>query len=254
MWSPERWHRPISLRAGHRLDEDAALGCFMIVPVRPVVELRVGVARRHDQRWIFLGQTGPWASWSDVGGYDPPKSTAQPATPSGPSSRPISISPRWNWATAAGPTERHVITSTACAARSYDPTPPRHRIKEIRDNLHARIEDARHEGWLGVVDGLQISLDGARQKFDQLAAQRDTVNLGMPNYSNITTPTSPGALPKPLQINCSENKRGFGFHPLGGVVREYRRKSSDAAAPGATPGRREARVRGEVSRRRASRW
>ncbi|WP_239135558.1 hypothetical protein, partial [Actinoplanes derwentensis] len=64
----------------------------------------------------------------------------------------------------------------------------RHRIEEIRDNLHARITEARHEGWLGEVDGLQISLAGARQKLDQLdqlAAQRDTVNLGMPSYSNI---------------------------------------------------------------------
>src|SRR5688500_6175212 len=33
-----------------------------------------------------------------------------------------------------------------------------------RDNLHARIAEARREGWLGEVDGLQISLIGAREK------------------------------------------------------------------------------------------
>jgi hypothetical protein len=39
---------------------------------------------------------------------------------------------------------------------------------EIRDNLHARIAEARQQGWLGEVDGLQISLTGARQKLVQL--------------------------------------------------------------------------------------
>ena len=31
-----------------------------------------------------------------------------------------------------------------------------------RHNLHARIAEARQQGWLGEVDGLQISLTGAR--------------------------------------------------------------------------------------------
>jgi hypothetical protein len=61
-------------------------------------------------------------------------------------------------------------------------------MQEIRDNLLARIDEARREGWLGEVDGLQISLIGVRQKLaqlDQLVAQRQTVNLGLPNFSSI---------------------------------------------------------------------
>jgi integrase len=81
----------------------------------------------------------------------------------------------------------HEHSCLRCPLLRPDPA-GRHRIEEIRDNLHARIDEARHEGWLGEVDGLQISLAGARQKLDQLdqlAAQRDTVSLGMPSFSSI---------------------------------------------------------------------
>ncbi len=50
----------------------------------------------------------------------------------------------------------------------------RPRLVEIRDNLNARIAEARREGWLGEVDGLQISLTSAREKLaqlDQIAAK-----------------------------------------------------------------------------------
>ena len=59
---------------------------------------------------------------------------------------------------------------------------------EIRDNLHARIAEARQQGWLGEVDGLQISLTGARQKLaqlDQIAAKPTSTHLGMPSFPQI---------------------------------------------------------------------
>lgn len=59
-------------------------------------------------------------------------------------------------------------------------------MEEIRDNLVARIVEAEREGWLGEVEGLQVSLAGAQQKLaqvDQFAAQKTTVNLGMPTYN-----------------------------------------------------------------------
>jgi hypothetical protein len=59
---------------------------------------------------------------------------------------------------------------------------------EIRDNLHARIAEARREGWLGEVDGLQISLNGARQKLaqlDQIATKTTSTELGMPTFTQI---------------------------------------------------------------------
>jgi hypothetical protein len=65
----------------------------------------------------------------------------------------------------------------------------RGRLIEVRDNLIARIAEARNHGWLGEADGLQISLAGARQKLDQLdqmtAARSTSVHLGMPTFPQI---------------------------------------------------------------------
>ena len=86
----------------------------------------------------------------------------------------------------------HEHSCLRCPLLRPDPA-GRHRIEEIRDNLRARIDEARREGWLGELDGLQISLAGARQKLaqlDQLAAHRDTVTLGMPSFSNIVGRTN----------------------------------------------------------------
>jgi Phage integrase family len=44
----------------------------------------------------------------------------------------------------------------------------RNRIAEIRDNLTARITEAQHEGWLGEVEGLKVSLAGAENKLAQI--------------------------------------------------------------------------------------
>ncbi|MEV6765028.1 hypothetical protein AB0N16_31175 [Streptomyces sp. NPDC051105] len=65
----------------------------------------------------------------------------------------------------------------------------RARLVEIRDNLIARIAEAEREGWLGEVEGLQVSLAGAQDKLAQLdaeAARRSTsVSLGMPTFGQI---------------------------------------------------------------------
>lgn len=62
---------------------------------------------------------------------------------------------------------------------------PTHRLEEVRDNLIARIDEARREGWLGELEGLQISLAGARAKLaqlDQMTIPSPTkpVDLGIP--------------------------------------------------------------------------
>jgi hypothetical protein len=42
------------------------------------------------------------------------------------------------------------------------------RLAEIVTNLHERIREATERGWLGEVEGLQVSLAGARQKLQQM--------------------------------------------------------------------------------------
>lgn len=56
----------------------------------------------------------------------------------------------------------------------------RDRLVEIRDNLMSRIAEAEREGWLGEMEGLQISLAGAEDKLDQIDRRSSSTDLGMP--------------------------------------------------------------------------
>jgi len=66
----------------------------------------------------------------------------------------------------------------------------RDRLAEIIANLTARIAEAEQKGWLGEVEGLQVSLAGAREKLAQIdnrLARRAATDLGMP-----ANPAPPG--------------------------------------------------------------
>ncbi|TXK12347.1 site-specific integrase [Microbacterium hatanonis] len=52
------------------------------------------------------------------------------------------------------------------------------RFVEIVDNLEARIAEALENNWLGEVEGLQVSLAGARDKLERV--RRKPVSLGIP--------------------------------------------------------------------------
>jgi hypothetical protein len=61
----------------------------------------------------------------------------------------------------------HEHACVRCPMLWPDPA-QRGRLVEIRDNLHARIAEAAREGWLGEMEGLQVSLAGMEGKLDQL--------------------------------------------------------------------------------------
>ena len=66
---------------------------------------------------------------------------------------------------------------------------------EIHNNLLERIAEAKHQGWLGEVDGLQVSLAATRQKLaqiDERAANTTIVNLGIPDFSHVAGRTITG--------------------------------------------------------------
>jgi hypothetical protein len=74
----------------------------------------------------------------------------------------------------------------------------RPRIAEIRDNLIARIAEAEREGWLGEVEGLQISLAGANDniaQIDRRSPAATAVNIGMPTIAGIAENTTPPPIP-----------------------------------------------------------
>lgn len=61
----------------------------------------------------------------------------------------------------------HEHACVRCPMLWPDPA-QRTRLVEIRDNLTARVAEAESEGWLGEVEGLQISLAGALEKLGQI--------------------------------------------------------------------------------------
>jgi hypothetical protein len=99
----------------------------------------------------------------------------------------------------------HEHACIRCPLLRPDPA-QRPRLAEVRDNLTARIAEARRENWAGEAEGLQVSLAAADQKLaqmDQIAARRrDTVtHLGMPGHAPAIsrTVTTPATLPEPTR-------------------------------------------------------
>ncbi|MFF5846996.1 tyrosine-type recombinase/integrase [Streptomyces massasporeus] len=87
----------------------------------------------------------------------------------------------------------HEHACIRCSMLRPDPA-QRARLTEIRDNLLARLTEAEREGWLGEIEGLEISLAGAQEKLALLDAEqartRRTVDLGMPSFANLAGRTS----------------------------------------------------------------
>lgn len=83
----------------------------------------------------------------------------------------------------------HEHACIRCPLLRPDPA-QRARLEEIRDNLEARIIEAKREGWLGEIEGLQISLAGAKNKLAQLKTSSEhraaNIHLGIPAFSQVT--------------------------------------------------------------------
>jgi hypothetical protein len=87
----------------------------------------------------------------------------------------------------------HEHACVRCPMLKPDPA-QQPRLEEIRDNLEARITEAKHEGWLGEIEGLQVSLAGAKNKLAQLDAstkrRTKSIELGIPSFTQIAGRTS----------------------------------------------------------------
>lgn len=57
-----------------------------------------------------------------------------------------------------------------------DPT-QRRRLEELIEALEERKNEAEQRGWLGELEGIEISINAAREKLSQMMRQ---VSLGMP--------------------------------------------------------------------------
>jgi Phage integrase family len=67
----------------------------------------------------------------------------------------------------------HEHACVRCSMLWPDPA-QRGRLVEIRDNLIARIEEADREGWIGEVEGLQVSIAAATDKLAQIDRRANT--------------------------------------------------------------------------------
>lgn len=99
----------------------------------------------------------------------------------------------------------HEHACVRCSLLRPDPA-QRPRLEEIRNNLEARIIEAKREGWLGEVEGLQVSLSGAKDKIAQiettLQSQAGTVTLGLSTFTSLAGRTT--STPQP---NCGQVQR-----------------------------------------------
>lgn len=81
----------------------------------------------------------------------------------------------------------HEHACVRCSLLRPDPA-QRARLDEIRNNLEARIMEAKREGWLGEVEGLQISYSGVKDKLAQidttLHRRATATELGMPSFAS----------------------------------------------------------------------
>ena len=88
-----------------------------------------------------------------------------------------------------------------CLVLQIDPR-QRSRLVETIHNLRERIREARGSGWLGEVEGLQVSLDAATAKLNSLRrapadGRPQLVEPGMPIFTDhAPPPTQEAELPE----------------------------------------------------------
>ncbi|MFF4020694.1 hypothetical protein [Streptomyces sp. NPDC001843] len=80
----------------------------------------------------------------------------------------------------------HQHACVRCSLLRPEPS-QRDRLIEIRYNLLHRIAEAQREGWLGEVEGLEISLAGVEEKLTQLDTARkpSVIHLGLPTFGQV---------------------------------------------------------------------
>ncbi|MFJ2241815.1 tyrosine-type recombinase/integrase [Streptomyces sp. NPDC087859] len=161
--------------AGHA-NINTTMGYHAIYPAETIEAHRAFISRRRALRPAQEYRTPTDAEWEDFLGHF--------------ERRILSVG---TCARAYGTACIHEHACVRCSLLRPDPA-QRGRLVEIRDNLIARITEARTEGWLGEIEGLEVSLSGARDKLALLDAEQgsagQTVDLAMPSFTNLAGRTS----------------------------------------------------------------
>ena len=167
------------LVAGHR-DINTTIGYKAVYPEEVINGHRAFIARRRALRPAEEYRTPSDEEWAEFTGLQ---------------LRKLSLG---TCGRTYNPPCIHEHSCIRCPLLRPDPA-QRGRLLQIRDNLTARIAEARQQGWTGEAGGLQISLAAADRKLaqmSQIAARRATaVSLGMPSFPDVagravTTPAT----------------------------------------------------------------
>jgi hypothetical protein len=170
------------LVAGHK-DINTTMGYKAVYPEEVINGHRAFIARRRALRPGAEYRTPTDAEWDEFLGHFERRKLAL-----------------GDCGRAYGTSCIHEHSCVRCPMLRIDPA-QRHRLREIRDSLSARIAEAEREGWTGEADGLKVSLAAANSKLAQVdtsvTRRREAVSLGMPSFPDIAGRTTvPGKEPR----------------------------------------------------------
>jgi hypothetical protein len=158
------------LVAGHR-DINTTMGYKAVYPEEVISGHRAFIARRRALRPSAEYRTPTNEEWEEFLGHFERRKLAL-----------------GDCGRAYGTSCIHEHSCIRCPMLRVDPA-QRHRLREIRDSLTARIAEAEREGWTGEAEGLKVSLTAADARLAEagtIAARRNTAaDLGMPAYRDI---------------------------------------------------------------------
>ncbi|MEV5546478.1 hypothetical protein AB0L35_10115 [Streptomyces sp. NPDC052309] len=126
------------------------MGCHAVYPTETIEAHRAFIARLRTLRPAEEYRTATDAEWEDFLGHF--------------ERRKLSVG---TCARAYGTACIHEHACVRCSLLRPDPA-QRGRLVEIRDNLIDRIAEAEQHGWLGEIEGLRVSLNGAESKINQM--------------------------------------------------------------------------------------
>ena len=158
------------LVAGHR-DISTTMGYKAVYPEEVISGHRAFIARRRALRPGAEYRTPTDAEWEEFLGHFERRKLAL-----------------GDCGRAYGTSCIHEHSCIRCPMLRVDPA-QRHRLKEIRASLTARIAEAEREGWTGEAEGLKVSFAAAGAKLAEAAAaaarRTTSADLGMPAYRDI---------------------------------------------------------------------
>ena len=160
---------------GHR-DINTTMGYKAVYPEEAINGHRAFIARRRALRPSEEYRTPSDAEWDEFLGHFERRKLAL-----------------GDCGRAYGASCIHEHSCVRCPLLRIDPD-QRHRLRQIRDSLTARIAEAEREGWAGEAEGLKVSLAAAEAKLAQadglIARRAAATDLGIPAYRDIAAATA----------------------------------------------------------------